>query len=196
MCLTPVARIRLQHVTPPRGTGTAIAARLSGTCKGRSAFEHRWWGVTSRLGHISTRLDEPTAPAFVLAGEAGVGKTRLASEAASVAAGRGFVTAEVVASRSAGSIPSARSRRSCRWGITPAAPLPSSLGSRDTAAGTSPAEPPRRGWRPPSRRPLSDDPPSSRRRGGMRPPRVLAARARGRRAAARRRTARRSRPRG
>jgi DNA-binding NarL/FixJ family response regulator len=54
---------------------------------------------------ILTRLKGPKPAAFVLAGAAGVGKTRLASEAARSAAGLGFTTAQAVASRAAASIP-------------------------------------------------------------------------------------------
>ena len=54
---------------------------------------------------ILARLKRPKPAAFVLAGAAGVGKTRLASEAARSAAGMGFVTAQAVASRAAASIP-------------------------------------------------------------------------------------------
>ena len=64
--------------------------------------------LMSRDGEMSwilTRLREPKPAAFVLAGEAGVGKTRLASEAARSAAGLGFATAHAVASRAAASIP-------------------------------------------------------------------------------------------
>jgi DNA-binding CsgD family transcriptional regulator len=59
----------------------------------------------AELGRIVERLEEPEAAAFVLAGAAGVGKTRLASEAAKVAAGLGFATARAVASRATASIP-------------------------------------------------------------------------------------------
>ena len=59
----------------------------------------------AELGRIIEGLEELEPAAFVLAGAAGVGKTRLAAEAAKVAAGLGFVTARVVASRAAASIP-------------------------------------------------------------------------------------------
>src|SRR5215469_16235011 len=64
--------------------------------------------LTSReaeLGRILAKLKAPTPAAFVLAGEVGVGKTRLASEAARAAVGLGFATARAVASRSAAAIP-------------------------------------------------------------------------------------------
>jgi DNA-binding CsgD family transcriptional regulator len=64
--------------------------------------------LMSRDGEMSwilARLREPEPTAFVLAGEAGVGKTRLAAEAARSAAGLGFATAQAVASRAAASIP-------------------------------------------------------------------------------------------
>ena len=57
------------------------------------------------LSGILTRLTEAEPAAFVLAGEAGVGKTRLAAEAARSAAALGFATARAVASRSAAAIP-------------------------------------------------------------------------------------------
>ncbi len=57
------------------------------------------------MAWILTRLKGPKPAAFVLAGAAGVGKTRLASEAARSAAGLGFTTAQAVASRAAASIP-------------------------------------------------------------------------------------------
>jgi DNA-binding NarL/FixJ family response regulator len=50
-------------------------------------------------------LAGPAPVAFVLAGAAGVGKTRLASEASRTAAGLGFTTAQAVGSRAAASIP-------------------------------------------------------------------------------------------
>src|SRR5579863_2996525 len=59
----------------------------------------------AELAGIITRLTEPEPAAFVLAGEAGVGKTRLAAEAAKSAAELGFATARAVASRSAAAIP-------------------------------------------------------------------------------------------
>jgi DNA-binding CsgD family transcriptional regulator/tetratricopeptide (TPR) repeat protein len=59
----------------------------------------------TELNGILARLTEPEPVAFVLAGEAGVGKTRLAAEAARSAAALGFATARAVASRSAAAIP-------------------------------------------------------------------------------------------
>src|SRR5579863_8104630 len=59
----------------------------------------------AELAGIMTRLTEPEPAAFVLAGEAGVGKTRLAAEAAKSAAELGFATARAVASRSAAATP-------------------------------------------------------------------------------------------
>src|ERR1022692_258843 len=57
------------------------------------------------MNRILARLKEPGPAAFVLAGPAGVGKTRLAFEASRSAAGLGFATAQAVASRAAASIP-------------------------------------------------------------------------------------------
>ena len=57
------------------------------------------------MGEILAKLKGPKPAAFVLAGAAGVGKTRLASEAARSAAGLGFATAQAVASRAAAAIP-------------------------------------------------------------------------------------------
>lgn len=62
-------------------------------------------GRSAELERIAVRLREQPAAAFVLAGAPGVGKTRLAAEAAKVAASRGFATAAVAASGSASSIP-------------------------------------------------------------------------------------------
>jgi len=59
----------------------------------------------AEIDRIIARLQGPTPAAFVLAGAAGVGKTRLASEAAKTAAQLGFSTAQAVASRAAASIP-------------------------------------------------------------------------------------------
>ena len=59
----------------------------------------------AELNRILTQLQGPKPTAFVLAGAAGVGKTRLAAEAAKSAAGLGFATAEAVASRAAAAIP-------------------------------------------------------------------------------------------
>jgi len=62
-------------------------------------------GREVELDRIVAELDGPAPVAFVLAGAAGVGKTRLASEASRTAAGLGFTTAQAVASRAAASIP-------------------------------------------------------------------------------------------
>jgi DNA-binding CsgD family transcriptional regulator len=62
-------------------------------------------GRISELERIKARLGPGDAPAFVLAGAPGVGKTRLAAEVGRAAAEHGFVVADVVASRSAASIP-------------------------------------------------------------------------------------------
>lgn len=59
----------------------------------------------AEINRILAKLKGPTPAAFVLAGEAGVGKTRLASEAAKSAAQLGFLTAQAVASRAAAAIP-------------------------------------------------------------------------------------------
>jgi DNA-binding CsgD family transcriptional regulator len=59
----------------------------------------------TEMDWILARLKRPEPVAFVLAGAAGVGKTRLASEAAKSAAGLGFTTAQAVASRAAAAIP-------------------------------------------------------------------------------------------
>ncbi len=62
-------------------------------------------GRDAELGRINERLAQPEPAAFVLAGAAGVGKTRLAAEIAATAKTAGFATADVLASRSASSIP-------------------------------------------------------------------------------------------
>jgi len=59
----------------------------------------------AEMGWILAKLKRPEPAAFVLAGAPGVGKTRLASEAAKSAAGLGFITAQAVASRAAAAIP-------------------------------------------------------------------------------------------
>jgi DNA-binding CsgD family transcriptional regulator len=59
----------------------------------------------AEMDWILARLNGPKPAAFVLAGAAGVGKTRLASEAARSAAQLGFTTAQAVASRAVASIP-------------------------------------------------------------------------------------------
>lgn len=59
----------------------------------------------TEMGWILAKLKRPEPAAFVLAGAPGVGKTRLASEAAKSAAGLGFTTAQAVASRAAAAIP-------------------------------------------------------------------------------------------
>ena len=59
----------------------------------------------TEMDWILARLRRPEPAAFVLAGEPGVGKTRLAAEAARLAAGLGFTTAQAVASRAAAAIP-------------------------------------------------------------------------------------------
>jgi len=59
----------------------------------------------AEMDRILAKLKGPKPVAFVLAGPAGVGKSRLALEAARSATGLGFTTAEAVASRAAASIP-------------------------------------------------------------------------------------------
>ena len=59
----------------------------------------------TEMDWILAKLKRPEPAAFVLAGAAGVGKTRLASEAARSAARLGFTTAQAVASRAASANP-------------------------------------------------------------------------------------------
>jgi len=59
----------------------------------------------AEMDWILAKLKRPEPAAFVLAGAPGVGKTRLAAEAAKSAAGLGFTTAQAVASRAAAAIP-------------------------------------------------------------------------------------------
>ncbi|HEY2308428.1 MAG TPA: LuxR family transcriptional regulator [Streptosporangiaceae bacterium] len=59
----------------------------------------------AEMDWILAKLKRPEPAAFVLAGAPGVGKTRLASEAAKSAARLGFTTAQAVASRAAAAIP-------------------------------------------------------------------------------------------
>jgi hypothetical protein len=59
----------------------------------------------AELGEIVERLKKPGPAAFVLTGAAGVGKTRLAAEAARAGAGLGFATAWLAASRAMASVP-------------------------------------------------------------------------------------------
>jgi DNA-binding CsgD family transcriptional regulator len=61
-------------------------------------------GRGEELERIASRLSEEPSAAFVLAGEPGVGKSRLAREVARAAAGSGFATVEVTASASASAI--------------------------------------------------------------------------------------------
>src|SRR5262245_23173602 len=62
-------------------------------------------GRVAELDRIALRLREQPPAAFVLAGAPGVGKTRLATEAARAAARNGFAIVTVAASGSASSIP-------------------------------------------------------------------------------------------
>jgi DNA-binding CsgD family transcriptional regulator len=62
-------------------------------------------GRALELDRIVAALRGPLPVAFVLAGEAGVGKTRLAAEAANAAAGLGYRTAHVACTRAAAAIP-------------------------------------------------------------------------------------------
>jgi DNA-binding NarL/FixJ family response regulator/tetratricopeptide (TPR) repeat protein len=62
-------------------------------------------GRETEMDRILGKLAGPMPVAFVLAGAAGVGKSRLAFEAAKSATGLGFSTAHAVASRAAASIP-------------------------------------------------------------------------------------------
>ena len=59
----------------------------------------------AEMDWILAKLKRPEPAAFVLAGAPGVGKTRLAAEAAKSATGLGFTTAQAVASRAAAAIP-------------------------------------------------------------------------------------------
>jgi len=59
----------------------------------------------AEMDRILARLNGPRPAAFVLAGAAGVGKSRLAFEAARSATNLGFTTAEAVASRAAAAMP-------------------------------------------------------------------------------------------
>jgi DNA-binding CsgD family transcriptional regulator len=59
----------------------------------------------AEMSRILTGLSEPRPAAFVLAGAAGVGKTRLAAAAAESAAGLGFAVARAVATRGATPVP-------------------------------------------------------------------------------------------
>jgi len=62
-------------------------------------------GRVSELDQMVSRFAESERAAFVIAGAAGVGKTRLAAEVARAATGIGYATEHVVATRSAASIP-------------------------------------------------------------------------------------------
>ena len=59
----------------------------------------------AEMDWILAKLQRPEPAAFVVAGAAGVGKTRLAVEAAKSATALGFATAQAVASRAAAAIP-------------------------------------------------------------------------------------------
>ncbi|HEY1917832.1 MAG TPA: LuxR C-terminal-related transcriptional regulator [Streptosporangiaceae bacterium] len=73
--------------------------------RGIGAGEFPLVGREAELDRIVRVMDGAGPRAFVLAGPAGVGKTRLAAEAAKVAARSGHATAHVIATRSAASIP-------------------------------------------------------------------------------------------
>jgi DNA-binding CsgD family transcriptional regulator len=73
--------------------------------RGVGAGEFPLVGRETELDRIVRVMDGAAPRAFVLAGPAGVGKTRLAAEAAKVAASSGHATAHVIATRSAASIP-------------------------------------------------------------------------------------------
>lgn len=62
-------------------------------------------GRATELELFADRLREPEPPSIVLAGPPGVGKTRLAAEAAGLAAALGYTTEHVMATRAAASIP-------------------------------------------------------------------------------------------
>ena len=62
-------------------------------------------GRVGVLERMVARLSAPVPMAFVLAGPAGVGKTRLASEVARAATGLGHATAQVVATKAGSSVP-------------------------------------------------------------------------------------------
>lgn len=62
-------------------------------------------GRAPELDRICSGITGPGPRSFVLAGSAGVGKSRLAAEAARAAAHQGHATAHVMATRSAASIP-------------------------------------------------------------------------------------------
>ena len=62
-------------------------------------------GREEELGFIAEVLGRPDASGVVLVGEAGVGKTRLATETIRLGKAAGFATERVVASRAASSIP-------------------------------------------------------------------------------------------
>jgi hypothetical protein len=72
---------------------------------GASVVEAPLIGRRSELGRIAAKLSREPAAAFVLAGAAGVGKTRLATETAKTVAAGGFETVEIAASGAASSIP-------------------------------------------------------------------------------------------
>jgi len=66
------------------------------------------WPLTGRgeaLQTIAHEIGRPDTSGIVIAGEAGVGKTRLANEAMAIAGRIGFATSRVVATRSASGIP-------------------------------------------------------------------------------------------
>ena len=113
-------------------------------------------GRLRELDRVVSRLAAPGPAAFVIAGSAGVGKSRLAAEVADAVAGSGYSTEHLVATRAAGAIPfgafrlPARARRRRRRHARPVAA--DERGGRERVESQAPAAPRRRRRPPPRRR--------------------------------------------
>src|SRR2546423_8651325 len=75
---------------------------------GQQAVLDRPWPFVGRereLARVASALGKPDAAGLLLAGPAGVGKTRLATECATIAERVGFRCARVLATRAAADVP-------------------------------------------------------------------------------------------
>src|SRR5437660_10249249 len=90
----------------PRGI-PAMNNEMSGT-RGQPMSLDRPWPFVGRereLARVAAALGRPDAAGLLLAGPAGVGKTRLATECATIAERVGFRCARVLATRAAANVP-------------------------------------------------------------------------------------------
>src|SRR6266508_1982312 len=85
----------------------ARAVRLV-VLQGRTRAAHARWPLVARreeLELFAEALDDKSCRGLLVSGPAGVGKTRLADECATVAAGQGLAIGRATATRSSASIP-------------------------------------------------------------------------------------------